>query len=109
MPWHQLRNYLSMNGWDSRAPTRVQVVPGHFNRGLIGYKIKKSMKNWIAMGVRAASGWNFPRQNYTASIIRPYGGPNFMVFNNWRVIMTYNNSSFYAGTISYMADKICRR
>lgn len=105
-----IANYLSMNGWVYHAPVRVQVMlPYHFNRSLIGYKIKKPLRVWTAMGVHAAHGWHMPSQNYQASIIRPHGGPSFMVFKNWRVIMTYNYSSFYAGTISYMADKICRR
>ncbi|PIQ44176.1 MAG: lytic transglycosylase [Gammaproteobacteria bacterium CG11_big_fil_rev_8_21_14_0_20_46_22] len=102
-----IANYLQLNGWQRGEPIRVQVILPHgFPENLIGYSEKKPVSAWRAMGVRAADGWHFPRHNLEASIIHPYGGPDYMIFNNWRVIMTYNNSTFYAGTISFMADEI---
>lgn len=105
-----IANYLSLNGWKVDQPIRAQVVlPSNFPESLLGYKVKKSVNDWRRLGVHAASGWQLPHQNLEASIVHPYGGPDYMVFNNWRVIMTYNYSTFYAGTISYMADKIVGR
>jgi membrane-bound lytic murein transglycosylase B len=48
-----------------------------------------------------------PDENLQASIIQPLGGPAFMVFKNFRVLLTYNNSNFYAGSVGYLADQIC--
>ncbi len=61
------------------------------------------------MGSDRHGGAHLPAANLEASIIRPHGGPDYMVFKNFRVIMTYNNSIYYAGSIAYLADKICGR
>ena len=105
-----IANYLKLNGWRVGEPTRVAVVlPSHFDATLLGLRVKKTVEAWRALGVRVASGWPMPEQYLTASIVQLYGGPALMVFKNSRVIKTYNASNFYAGTVSYMADNICRR
>ena len=50
-----------------------------------------------------------PHQNLRASLVEPYGGPDYLVFKNFKVLLKYNNSIYYAGSVSYLADKICRR
>ena len=59
------------------------------------------------MGVHLPSSAQINR-HLKASIIRPDGGPTLMVFNNFKVLMAWNYSSYYAGTVTYMADKICQ-
>jgi len=105
-----MANYLHTNGWKYGEPIRAHVILPHgFNENLVGYKVKKSVREWETLGVRAAPGWRLPTHNITASIIQPYGGPTLMIFNNWRIIMTYNRSTFYAGAISKLADEVCGR
>ena len=60
------------------------------------------------MGVRTIDGSNLPHTELTGWIIQPDGGPAHLVFNNFNVFKTYNNSTFYAGTIGYMSDRICQ-
>jgi membrane-bound lytic murein transglycosylase B len=61
------------------------------------------------MGVRTTQGEHLPYSNLPTSIIKPYGGPVFLAYPNYRMILKYNNSIYYAGSIGYLADKICRR
>lgn len=103
-----IANYLVQNGWYANQPWAVEVkLPSHFNTALESMDTKKSVQAWENMGVRLAPTSQHIRGNLPASIITPYGGPSLMVFHNFSVIKRYNNSTFYAGTVGYMADKIC--
>lgn len=105
-----IANYLSQNGWQRNQPWAITVkMPANFDKSLLGKKVKKSVSEWQALGITPTSNEGFPNEDIQASILHPYGGPYFMAFKNWRVIKTYNNSNFYAGTVGYMADRICRR
>lgn len=101
-------NYLVQNGWQKGQPWGLEVeVPPGFDPSLLGKETKKPISQWYKLGVQPSYSYNFPRYDYEASIIKPYGGPYLMTFNNFRVIMRYNNSIFYAGTVAHIADKIC--
>jgi membrane-bound lytic murein transglycosylase B len=103
-------NYLAKNGWKDNEPTSIQVLlPSSFPKALIGKKIKKTVSDWSALGVRASSGEDLSYPDLQASIIQLDGGVTFLIFNNFNVIMTYNYSSYYAGTIVYLSDKLCER
>jgi membrane-bound lytic murein transglycosylase B len=105
-----IANYLKQNGWQSNGPWSVPVVlSSHLPKSIMSLKVKKTVNQWRAMGVHAAYGYRLPSGNLQASVVRPYGGPNMMVFNNFNVIMRWNRSIYYAGTVGYTAEKICRR
>ncbi len=104
-----IANYLVQNGWQNGQPWGIEVeVPSGFDSELLGKETKIPISQWYKKGVQPAYGFHYPRYDYEASIIKPYGGPYLMTFNNFRVIMRYNNSIFYAGTVAYIADEICR-
>lgn len=68
----------------------------------------KPVSEWSALGVKTEDGHTLPYQNMQASIVQPLGGPTFMTFPNYKMILRYNNSIYYAGAIGYLADKICQ-
>ncbi len=105
-----IANYLAKNGWRMNQPWAITVkLPDHFNRHLIDKNHERLVKQWNKLGVRTASGAPLPYQNLSAAIVEPDGGPTFLVFNNFKTLLTYNNSIYYAGTIGYMADGICQK
>lgn len=105
-----IANYLVNKGWKTNEPWAVEVnLPRGFDMAQEGKRIRKSVREWQSLGVTMPKGGDLPRQDLDASIIKPYGGPALLAFNNFRVIMRYNNSTYYAGSIGYMADKICKR
>lgn len=106
-----IANYLVQNGWQRGEPWGIEVtLPEDFPDTLEGRKIKKTINEWVQLGVRPAYGFVLPQnESLQASIIQPYGGPAFMAFKNFRVIMRYNNSIFYAGSVGYLADQICSK
>lgn len=104
-----IANYLAKNGWQAGQPWGIEViVPHDMDENLFGRQVVKTVSEWEALGVRPSEE-AFPDPNLRASIIRPDGGPTFMVFNNFNVIMRWNRSIYYAGTVAYMADQICKR
>lgn len=104
-----IANYLKGHGWKTGQPWAIKVqVPHRFDKALEGKRITKSVREWNALGVRTQSGQPLPFQDLEASVIQPYGGPTFLAFNNYKVLLRYNNSIYYAGTIGYMAEQICK-
>jgi membrane-bound lytic murein transglycosylase B len=106
-----IANYFRANGWQTNQPWGLTVtLPSGFDDSLVGLKQERTIEEWLSMGVRPTNMADLPHNHHLmASIIRPNGGPDFMVFNNFKVIMKYNNSTFYAASIGYLADKICGR
>ena len=105
-----IANYMKQNGWRADEPWAIQVkLPANFDNALQGKTIVKPVTEWNAMGIRTLSGQPLPYQNLTASIVQPNGGPAFLAFPNYKMILRYNNSIYYAGAIGYIADNVCQR
>ncbi|HLB56525.1 MAG TPA: lytic murein transglycosylase [Coxiellaceae bacterium] len=103
-----IANYLHVLGWQENQLWTVQVdLPTNFDRALLTTKTIKTVADWEKMGVHFAQPENISA-DLAASVIQPDGAPAMMVFNNFRVIMKWNRSSYYAGTVGYMAEEICR-
>lgn len=104
-----IANYMKQNGWQTGEPWAIQVkLPNKFDMKLEGKNNMKAVSDWDRLGVRTESGQPLPYQNLQASIVQPLGGPTFLAFPNYKMILRYNNSIYYAGAIGYMADKICQ-
>ncbi|OGV34578.1 MAG: lytic transglycosylase [Legionellales bacterium RIFCSPHIGHO2_12_FULL_35_11] len=105
-----IANYMKLNGWQFGEPWAVYVkLPKGFDMQLEGKSITKLVSEWAKLGVTAENGKPLPYPNLEASIVKPNGGPVFLAYPNYKMILKYNNSIYYAGAIGYLADKICRR
>ncbi len=76
---------------------------------LEGKSTVKPVSEWSALNIRTEKGEPLPYPELQASIVQPNGGPVFLAYPNYKMILRYNNSIYYAGAIGYMADKICNR
>lgn len=114
--WHRLddvfasiANYLSRSGWRNGEGWGERVkLPRHLDPSRIGLDERKSLSAWAALGVRRAGGGALPRLRRQASLIEPGGsdGPDFLVFNNFRVLLRWNSSSYFAVAVGYLADSV---
>ena len=105
-----IANYMKQNGWQTGEPWAVYVkLPAHFDMQLEGKSTIKPVSEWSALGVRTENGDPLPHAELQASIVHPFGGPVFLAYPNYRMILRYNNSIYYAGAIGYLSDKICQR
>jgi len=102
-------NYLSSYGWrgDERWGRAVKLPQG-FDKALEGEKIRKTVNEWAALGVTMPDGSALPNATLEASVIQPAkeGGPAFLVYNNYRVILRWNRSHYFAMAVGRLADRI---
>jgi membrane-bound lytic murein transglycosylase B len=102
-------NYLHTEGWDPELNWgRPVQLPEGFDAQLIGLDTKKPMAEWSRLGVTAADGKPLPASNVSVSLVRPEPGKaaTFLVTGNFRVIMHWNRSTFFALAAGHLADKI---
>ena len=100
--------YLARSGWNRGQAWGAEVVlPQGFNMGLIGKGTRRA--DWAGMGVRRIGGGALP--GGSGSIIMPAGarGPAFLILDNFRSILRYNNSDNYALGVSYLGERIAGR
>ena len=102
-------NFLSQSGWrgDERWGREVKL-PKDFDWSLAGLGVKKSLAEWSTAGVRRIDGGNLPVADMTASLVLPAGhkGPAFLVYQNFRTILVWNRSIFYAVAVGHLADRL---
>ncbi len=100
-------NYLARSGWEGDQGWGQEVqLPKGFNKKLINSRVRKSLNEWQRMGV---SGKGFPQNpNLQASIVQPdrQGGRTFLAYPNYRVILKWNRSNFFAVAVGILADRI---
>ena len=102
-------NYLSKSGWKPDQTWGREVkLPAGFDMRLAGLKVRKGIRDWQALGVRRADGTDLPTRNLQASVVLPEKtkGRAFLAYNNYRVILRWNRSSFFAVAIGSLADRI---
>ncbi|MCW8090983.1 lytic murein transglycosylase [Alteromonas sp. ASW11-130] len=104
-------NFLAELGWQPGVRWGREVqLPGGFDYDLAGYNNRRSLTEWQEMGVTKANGKPLGESDLTAYIVVPAGheGPAFIAYPNFRVIMRWNNSEFYAIAVGHLADRIVR-
>jgi membrane-bound lytic murein transglycosylase B len=102
-------NFLSSYGWkEGYTWGRKVKVPGTMPQSLFGMNIERPLSEWQASGVRRMDGDDLPKVNITASLIQPAGekGPLYLVYQNYRAIMRWNSSHFYALAVCRLADRL---
>lgn len=101
-------NYLKQNGWvPGEGWGRPVKVPAGFAKSLTGLEVKKSLADWQALGIRQRDGADLPSAEMTASLINPgEEGAYWLVYENFRVIMRWNRSTYFALSVLSLADQI---
>ena len=102
-------NYLAQAGWRTGETwgRRVQLPLG-FDHALSGLKVKKPLAEWQAIGLRRADGSDLPKAAMSGSVVLPggEGGPAYIVYDNYRTIMRWNRSFYFATSVGLLADRI---
>ncbi len=117
-----IANYFRDAGWRTGEPWGVRAaVPNGLNRmALMGklqaascgrvharHSVWKTVAEWRAMGVAPQSAIN---DNTLATLFEPDGPGTqaFLLTGNYRVILQYNCSNYYALSVGLLADEIAR-
>lgn len=102
-------NFLQSLGWQNGTRWGREVtLPKGFAFMDAGLNNRRTLAQWQQMGVRQADGSALPKVDMQAALLVPVGqdGPAFLVYDNFRVIMGWNRSEFYALTVGHLADRI---
>ncbi len=119
-----IANYFRDAGWRPGQPWGVAVsVPEGLDRGSLGTTLKsprcarvfdrhtgwKTMREWRALGIVSRSG-AYLADDVMASLLEPDGRGRtaYLLTGNYRVILDYNCSNFYALSVGLLADEISR-
>ena len=102
-------NYLKTEGWLRHETWGRQVtLPAGFDVNLAGIKKQKSLSEWQDLGVRRFDGSDLPKVSINASIVIPDDehGRIYLAYNNYRVLMHWNRSYYFATAVSYLSERI---
>ena len=100
-------HYLQSSGWKQGQPWGFEVtLPAGFDYALADGAIKKSVAQWRQLGVTVpASAAGSDQASATLLLPAGYRGPAFLVLDNFRAILRYNNSSSYALAVGLLSQR----
>lgn len=116
--------YLRRAGWRAGQPWGVAVrVPDGFNRSRVDTRLQptrcprvfqrhsrwRTLAEWRADGLQPVGG-NWPDGSIQATLLEPDGPGRtaYLLTGNYRAILDYNCSNFYALSVGLLADEIDR-
>jgi membrane-bound lytic murein transglycosylase B len=103
-------HYLQSSGWQKGQPWgfEVQLADG-FDYALADGSIRKTVAEWMQLGLKLPNGASVPAgsEQLSAALLLPagYRGPAFLILDNFRAILKYNNSSSYALAVSLLSER----
>jgi membrane-bound lytic murein transglycosylase B len=100
-----IANYIGSLGWrGDQGWGRSVIVPANFDTRMTGLDIRRPTADWSRMGVRSAD--ESPLPGVEASLVMPdgSGGPALLVYDNFRTIMKWNKSTYFAAAVGMLAD-----
>ena len=103
-----IANYLTAEGWGKsigwgNEVTLEKDIPDEE----LGLEVTHSLDEWRAMGVKVL-GDVADEGGTPASLIQPDGpgGRSFLVYDNFRALMKWNRSTYFATSVGLFADRI---
>jgi membrane-bound lytic murein transglycosylase B len=108
-----IANYIARLGWHGGQGWGHEVVlPAGFDPRFTGLEVRRSAGEWSQLGIRSidAAAPLTGRGGDEASLVIPdgTGGPAFLVYDNFRTIMKWNKSTYFATAVGYLADSMAR-
>jgi len=105
-------NYLSGVGWSADITWGREVrLPAGFDPALADLKVVKKLSEWQDLGVRRADGRDLPARELNASVVFPgeAGGAAYIVYGNYRALLRWNRSLYFATAVGLLSDRIAGR
>lgn len=106
-----IANFLARLGWRAGESWGEEVaLPGSFDMRYSGLETRRPIAAWRRLGVGGLDGGALPPADGEASLVLPdgAGGPAYLVFNNFRTIMKWNRSTYFATAVGYLMNSMER-
>jgi membrane-bound lytic murein transglycosylase B len=119
-----IANYLRANGWSQtgaawgiavsvpsaldRASIAAAQEPQSCKSALRVHSRPMPVQSWKALGLFNASARDWPADDALATLVEPDGpgGPAYLVTDNYRALLAYNCSNFYALSVALLSDSL---
>ena len=105
-----IANYLKSLGWNaSEGWGRPVKLPDDFDMSLADITQEKTLAEWKKLGVRNINGGALPPQKLKASLAMVGKDNNavpYLVYGNYKALLQWNRSRFFATAVGTLADKI---
>ena len=101
--------YLKKSGWRAGQTWGYEVkLPKSYTAKRYKRGKLRTLAQWQNAGVTRVNGQPFPRPGDKAQLLSPDGrnGPSFLVLNNFRSLLRYNNADSYALAVGHLADRL---
>jgi lytic murein transglycosylase len=101
-------NFVTKSGWKAGEPWGLEVrLPPGFDYARAASDVRLATSKWASQGVQSINGSPLPVLT-DSSVMLPAGarGPAFLVGNNFRTILRYNNSTSYALAVALLAQQL---
>jgi membrane-bound lytic murein transglycosylase B len=105
-------NYLKSHGWQADEPWGGEVtLPPGFDTSRAGHDNPRPLSAWLAEGVTFKGPAPDIAADEPTTLALPGGpgGPAYLVFSNYRVILRWNRSDYFAMSVVRLADLIVER
>lgn len=115
-----IANYLREHGWrDDHTWGRKVSLPSAVRqnyenllpdeaqrcRALTRHTRTRSLRDWESMGVRTSAGGMLPGRDLQAALVIPEkNGQAYLVYDNFKGILSYNCSNYYALSVAKLSD-----
>lgn len=104
-------NYLATVGWNSQESWGNKIkLPTHFNTELAGLDNDKSqtVAAWLKTGIQYIGNKPVPKNTAKAWVVIPdaNSGEGYLVSNNFRTLMHWNRSYYFAVSVGMLADSL---
>lgn len=102
-------NFLHNLGWKRGYRWGREVsLPVNFDYQIAGKSNKQALSYWRKQGLTTVSGIALENIPLKAALLVPAGhtGPAFLVYENFEVILRWNNSEYYGIAVGHLADRI---
>ena len=119
-----IANYLAKHGWKRGQPWGMRVmIPAGFERWRVRDLVQPDqcvrplqrhsrwipVSEWRTLGLIPVGG-SWPADDALATLVEPDGAgtPAYLTFGNYRALMAYNCSNFYALSVALLGDAIAQ-
>ncbi len=106
-----IANFISRLGWRGGQSWGSKVLlPSGFDVRYTGLEVRRPIWEWSRMGVRDVEARPLSGRDGEASLVLPAGegGPALLVYDNFRTIMRWNKSTYFAAAVGYLSDSMAQ-
>jgi len=107
-----IANYLQAEGWHGGQGwgRAVNMSGSVIDPSEIGLDQVRPLAEWTQQGIVGVDGEPLSPPGLQASLLQSdgSGGPGFLAYDNFRALMRWNHSSYFALSVGLLADEIRR-